>query len=200
MSSSVRRMLLALVVTLGAFAVPRSASAQGTGGDIELNVFHWAMDSRGYLTVNSSQPLGHKEFSFGIVTNWGRKLLEFENGENTLVVENIVTPTFHAAFGVKAGPLELELGLAVPFGIISGDRQPDFAGSPDTPNDDEEFRFSGQAVGNLGVHLKTRFLKTTRGPKIGLGLIVGAYLPTVSQKERFLGTTKAAPEAKLVVD
>jgi OOP family OmpA-OmpF porin len=204
MSSSVRRILLALVVTLGVpfsllVTMPRPAAAQ-SGGDIELNVFHWAMDSRGYLTVNSSQPLGHKEFSFGIVTNWGRKLLEFENGENTLVVENIVTPTFHAAFGVKAGPVELELGVAVPFGIISGDRQPDFTGSPDTPNDDEEFRFSGQGVGNLGVHLKTRFLKTTRGPKIGLGLIVGAYLPTVSEKERFLGTTKAAPEAKLVVD
>src|SRR5688500_10477115 len=176
MSSSVRRMLLALVVTLGAFAVPRSASAQGTGGDIELNVFHWAMDSRGYLTLNSSQPLGHTEFSFGIVTNWGRRLLTFENGPNETVVENVVTPTFHAAFGLKFGAVELELGAAVPFGIVNGDRNPDFEGDPGTPNDNERFEFEGQGVGNVGLHLKTRFMKTTRGPKIGLAAIVGAYL------------------------
>jgi len=199
MNPAARRILIALVVTAGAFALPRSASAQEAGGNLELNVFHWSMDSRGYLTVNSSQPLGNKEFSFGIVTNYGRNLLSFENGDNTMLVQNIVTPTFHAAFGVKISLLELELGVAVPFGIMSGDRDPDFVGLPG-PNDDEEFGFSGQGLGNVGVHLKTRFLKTTRGAKIGVAAIVGAYLPTVSEKDKFLGTTKMAPEALLVLD
>jgi OmpA-OmpF porin, OOP family len=195
---AVRRSLVAGLLA-GALAWPAAASAQEAGGNLELNVFHWAMDSRGYLTVNSSQPLGHTEFSFGIVTNWGRRLLEFENGDNAMVVGNIVTPTLHGAFGLKLGPLELELGVAVPFGIMNGDRDPDFLGEP-TPNDDDRFRFEGQGIGNVGLQLKTRFLKTTRGPKIGLAAIVGAYLPTVSEANRFLGTDKLTPQAILVVD
>ena len=194
------RSLAIAIVAAGALAAPGLAHAQEAGGNLELNTFRFAMDSRGYLTVNSSQPLGHTEFSFGIVTNWGRKLLEFENGDNETIVENVVTPTFHAAVGLKLAGLELELGASVPFGILAGDRNPDELGEPGNPNDDERFRFEGQGVGNVGLHLKTRFLKTTRGPKIGVAAIVGAYLPTVSQKDRFLGTTKLAPEAKLVVD
>ena len=35
-------------------------------GNIDLNAFRPAMDSRGYLTVNASQVLGDKEISFGL--------------------------------------------------------------------------------------------------------------------------------------
>jgi outer membrane protein OmpA-like peptidoglycan-associated protein len=200
-STVVARLSLVAALLGGVAALPGVAHAQDAkGGDIDLNTFHFAMDSRGYLTVNSSQPLGNKEFSFGIVTNWGRKLLSFEDGTDTFVVRNTVTPTFHGAFGLKFGPVELELGVSVPFGITDGERTPKFTNGTPTPNDDDDWTLSGQGIGNVGVHAKARFLKTTRGAKIGLAAIVGAYLPTVSQKSRFLGTTKMAPEAILVVD
>src|SRR5688572_5179416 len=81
---------------------------QPNGGDIDLQAFRPAMDSRGYITVNASQVLGHKELSFGLVTNWGKSVLRFEEGETTYEVENIITPALIAAFGVRAGKLELE--------------------------------------------------------------------------------------------
>ncbi len=201
-SSKNRVLLLATIAALGVLA-PSAARAQ-SAGNTTLDTFHFAMDSRGYLTVNASQVLGHKEFSFGIVTDWGRKLLEFESSTgDTFTVQNVITPTFVFAIGFKLGPAELEVGVSAPFGIMSGDRNPDFEGGPPptpTPNDDDGFKLEGQGLGNVGVHLKSRFLKTTRGAKIGLAAIVGAYLPTVSQKDRFLGTDGVMPQGMLVVD
>jgi outer membrane protein OmpA-like peptidoglycan-associated protein len=188
---------------LGAVALVGSAPAahaEDEAGNVDINPFRFSLDSRGYLTVNASQVLGHKEASFGIVTNWGRELLAFEDGTDTFVIKNVVTPTLHGAFGLKLGPAELELAVSLPFAIMNGDRSPDFDNGTPTPNDDENFELSGQGLGNIGVHLKTRFLKTSRGPKVGLGLIVSALLPTGSQKDRFLADDGLSPQILGVFD
>ena len=86
---------------------------------------------RGYLTLNASQVLGNKELSFGLVTDWGYKLLSFEgDNDTTMSIDNVITPTLIGAFGLKLGGAELELGVGVPFVVVSGDRGPDFAGDP----------------------------------------------------------------------
>src|SRR5690606_10318331 len=156
---------LMAVGALAAGAVPARAQV---GGDIDLNAFRPAIDSRGYITVNASQVLGHLEPSFGLVTNWGYKVLEFEQGDNIYEVTNVITPTLIAALGLKLGPIELEPGISLPFQVISGDENPDFAGDPAIPNDDEKFGFDGQGIGDLGLHLKWRILSTSKGPGIGL--------------------------------
>src|SRR5512143_465927 len=140
-------------------ALVSTPAAAQQAGDVPLDTFHPAMDSRGYLTVNASQVLGHKELSFGLGSlDWGYKMLNFEGGGNTYDVNNIVTATLIAAFGLKAGPAELEFGASLPFGIVGGDRGPDFTGMPG-PNDDKDFKLSSQGLGNIGLHFKTRFLK-----------------------------------------
>ena len=201
--SSWCRPLLAALPALALAAItthaPRAAHAQA--GDVNINNFHHAMDSRGYLTVNASQVLGHLELSFGLVTDWGYKLLSFEGDGGTFTsIDNIISPTLIGAMGFKAGPAELELGVGLPFVIVSGDRGPDFPGDPGTPNDDERFKISGQGLGNIAIHLKTRFLKTTRGPRIGLGLIGSLYLPTASKPHKFLGDDKITPQVLLILD
>ncbi|MEZ4401012.1 MAG: OmpA family protein [Kofleriaceae bacterium] len=188
--------LAAVVATL--VAAPTLARAQA--GDMNVNPFHHAMDSRGYLTVNASQVLGNKEFAFGLVTDWGYKLVALEEGGNSFTVTHIVTPTLLAAAGLKLGPAELEFGATVPFVIVSGDRGPDFEGDINTTADDQAWGFSGQGVGSIGLHLKTRFLKTSRGPKVGLGLIGSVYLQQLGDKNRFIGESKLAPQVMAVLD
>src|SRR4051812_35522920 len=92
-------------------ALVSSASAQPAGGDVPLDTFKPAMDSRGYLTVNASQVLGNKEFSFGLgALDWGYKMLGFGDqdacgsgtGTGCYQVQNMVTATLIAAFGLKA--------------------------------------------------------------------------------------------------
>ena len=182
-------------------ALATSASAQNAdGGDLPLDTFKPAMDSRGYLTVNASQVLGHKEVSFGLgALDWGYKMLGFgeknncdtvNSGAACYQVQNMFTATLIGAVGLKAGPAELELGLSVPLVIMSGDRGPDSDnGTPNNPNDDLFYNFSGQGLGNIGIHAKTRFLKTSRPPHLGLGVIASLYLPTANPKQKWLGDT-----------
>ncbi len=194
-----RTLRLGFAVAVAAvIAVPSLARAQA--GDLSINPFHHAMDSRGYLTVNASQVLGHGDLAFGLVTDWGYKLVSLENGTQTLTIDNMVSPTLLAAAGLKLGPAEIEFGATVPFVIMAGDRNPDDPGLPADPNDNREFQLSGQGLGNVGLHVKTRFLKTSRGPKIGLGLVASFYLPTVSEKGKFLGDDKLTPQVMGILD
>src|SRR5688572_33485998 len=90
-----------------------SAPALAQGGDVPLDTFKPAMDSRGYLTVNASQVLGHKELSFGIgALDWGYKMLQLGDGDTCdtdtgmpcYSINNVITATLIGAFGLKAGP------------------------------------------------------------------------------------------------
>jgi OOP family OmpA-OmpF porin len=177
----VRTACAAIVASIvGAVAPVRAEPA----GNIDLNAFRPAMDSRGYLTVNASQVLGDKEFSFGLGSlDWGHGLLKLNAGTNTYEIEDIISATLIGAFGIHAGPLELEFGASVPFLIMSGDRGPDVGMM--------QFKLDGQGIGNVGLHFKTRLLKTSRRPGIGLGLIASVYLPTTNPTDRFLGEAKA---------
>jgi outer membrane protein OmpA-like peptidoglycan-associated protein len=149
-------------------------------GNIDLNAFRPAMDSRGYLTVNASQVLGDRELSFGLGSlDWGRGLLKLDANGNSYSIDNIISATLIGAFGIHVGPLELEFGASIPLLIMSGDRGPD--------DGDKQFKLDGQGLGNIGVHFKTRVLKTSRAPHVGLGVIASLYLPTTNPTDRFLG-------------
>ena len=189
-----------LVASLVMAAGAPHAAAQ-SAGNIDLSGFRPAIDSRGYLTVNASQVLGHTEFSFGLGSlDWGYKLLDFTAGNNDYVVSNIITATLIAAVGVKAGPVELEFGASAPLRIMNGERTPAFEGVPSDPNDDQQFKIDGQGVGNIGLHLKTRFLKTSRPPNVGLGIVASVYLPTTDPKDAWLGEDKLVPQIMAIVD
>jgi OOP family OmpA-OmpF porin len=189
-----------LVAVLGVALAASPARAQ-SGGTMELGIFRPAMDSRGYLTINASQVLGHNELAFGLgALDWGHHLLKLENGNNTYSIDNIFTATLIAAYGLKFGPIELELGASMPLRLMSGDRNPDILGDPANPNDDKLFAIDGQGLGSIGLHAKTRFLKTSHAPFIGLGVIASVYLPTTSTKERFLGEEAAVPQVIGILD
>ncbi len=171
------------------------------GGNIDLNVFRPAIDSRGYLTVNASQVLGDVEVSFGLgALDWGYKLLDFDANGAQYSVDNIISATLIGAFGKHIGPLELELAVSVPLTIMSGDRGPNDLGEPGNANDDRDFKIDGQGIGNVGLHLKTRFLKTSRPPHVGLGVIASVFLGTTDPKNRFLGEDQLTPQIMGILD
>src|SRR3984885_9978593 len=157
-----------VVGVAGVVASASTASAQ-SAGDVPLDTFKPAMDSRGYITVNASQVLGDKEFSFGLGSlDYGHNLLKLGDGSTCAEttgaacyqVNNMVTATLIGAFGIHAGPAELEFGASIPFVIMSGDRGPDFV-DPTNSNNNQSFSLSGQGLGDIGLHFKTRFIKTS---------------------------------------
>jgi len=54
-----------------------SVASADPAGDITIDTFRPAIDSRGYFTVNASQTLGDKDFSFGLESlDYGHHLLD----------------------------------------------------------------------------------------------------------------------------
>src|SRR5262245_44161648 len=181
------RSLLALLIV----GLAPAAAAQ-PAGNLTLDPFRPAIDSRGYLTVNASQVLGDREVSFGLGSlDWGRHLLTLDGSGNQYSINNMITATLIGAVGLHVGPAELEFGASVPLTIMNGDRGPDLISQD--PNQTKLYRVDGQGVGNIGLHLKTRFLKTSTGPHIGVGVIASLYLPTIDPKDRFLGDDQFVP-------
>jgi len=175
-------------------------AAADVGGNIDLSGFRPAMDSRGYLTINASQTLGDREVSFGLgALDWGRGMLTLDGQGNTYSIDNTISATLVAAFGLHVGPLELELGASAPFRIMNGDRGPDLIDAAN-PNNNKDYRISGQGLGNVGLHFKTRFLKTSKRPYVGLGVIASVYLPTTSPKGSFLGEGGVVPQVMGIAD
>ncbi len=190
---------LSCVCALGALVSASEAVAQ-PAGDIPIDPFRPAIDSRGYLTINASQTLGHKEVSFGLgALSWGHKLLAMEDGSSTYAVDDVITATLVGAVGLRLGPADLQLGVSLPLSIMSGDRGPDDLGVAGDPNDDQRYGVEGQGLGNAALHLKTRLLKSSRPPHVGLGVIASLYLPTATA-ERFLGEAKLTPQVIGILD
>ena len=188
----------ALVLCVMLVVCPQAALAQ-SGGSIDLGFFRPAMDSRGMLSVNASQVLGPGELSFGLVSAWGTGLLRFDSGTATYEVQNVLTPTLIGAIGMRPLGLELELGVALPFGVMSGDRGPDSdGGTPTDPNDDRRWQFSGQGIGDLTVQGKLR-LRNTSGGRTGLAVIGSLGLPTAAA-DRWIGERALVPGGGVVVD
>lgn len=183
-----------LAIALAALAAPSTATAQA----IAIDEFRPAIDSRGFLTLNASQTLDHGEMSFGLGSlQWGRKLLSFENGPASYSVDNMISATLVGALGLRLGAVPLEVGVALPFTIMSGSRGPDALGDPSDPNDDKLYRLAGQGVGDLGLHVKARVARVGR---VGLGVIGSVYIPTGETRDPFLGEAATTPQLVAVAD
>jgi len=185
---------LAIAAALLLLVTARTAVAQ-PAGDLPLDTFRPAVDSRGLITVNASQPLGDREVSFGLgALAWGHKLLAFDDGTNQYSVTDVITATLIAAYGIHIGPAELELGGSLPLTILTGDRGAIGTG----PND--ALQLGEQGVGNIGLHLKTRFIKSSRPPHLGVGMIASVYLPTADPKQSWMGDDQLTPQLIGIVD
>ena len=163
---------LACSVALGVASPARAQNAQGQTFNLQL--FRPAVDSKGYITVNASQILGHLDFSIGLVGTWAHNVLNLSGPlaggtpgqKSSLAVSDLITPQIQAALGLFKW---IEIGISLPVQIMFGDRGPDYK-SPDDKNQNSDLTFSGQFVGDIGFHLKGRFLNTSKYP-VGLGLL-----------------------------
>jgi OmpA-OmpF porin, OOP family len=188
--------LLAATVGLGS-----TAHAQLTNAPIDLQIFRSAMDSKGFITLNSSAVLGQAEVSFGLVTAYARRPLSFTGtpATNTFAVENVITPSLQAAVGFTKLPhLGIELGLVLPLTVLSGRGMPNNPPLIGQPNSGTEFTFTKQGLGDLQIHPKLRFLNATRGG-LGLAVIPSVILGT-GDKNGFLGEGKTIFQPTVVVD
>src|SRR6476646_9985360 len=72
----------ALIAALvGSVGFAGSARAQLTNAPVDLQIFRPAMDSKGFITLNSSAVLGQFDTSFGLVVSYAHKPLTLNGGQ-----------------------------------------------------------------------------------------------------------------------
>ena len=146
-STPLVRLAAAAGLACTALAAAASPARAAPGGDIPLDGFRPAVDSRGFVTVDGADVLARGQPSFGLVTTWARGLLALDGDGAHYAVDDVISPTLVGAVGLGA---RLELGLSLPFGVVAGDRAPD--GGAAAIGD----AITAQGLGDLGLHAKLR--------------------------------------------
>ncbi|MBK8481839.1 MAG: OmpA family protein [Proteobacteria bacterium] len=206
-----RRLGAALLLSLALLVPCSRALAQVSGGPVDLQLFRPAIDSKGYITLDASQVLGHLNLSFGLVLNYARRPFSIAgpptggtwcadpstpgtacSPEARLLsryqVKNLATGQLQAAVGLFR---HLELGIGLPLTLWDGDTTPN-------PAARDHGSIDAQGVGDLVLHLKGRILDTSRYP-VGLALVTSVTLPT-GDEHAFLGSGRVGLLPRLVVD
>jgi len=203
---------LQLSLIAAAALLTSAARAQENLQSIDIQLFRPAIDSKGYITLNSSQVLRHLDISFGLVVNYSHNPLNLAAptqgnvwctadpsypgcaaGQPNVIgsrfdVINMVTGNLQAAIGLFK---HFEVGIGLPISGWNGDTNPN-------PKTDNQGHTAAQGVGDLGLHLKGRLLNTSRHP-VGLGGVVSFTFPT-GDKENFLGSGRVGIHPSVVVD
>src|SRR2546423_3433983 len=187
------RAALFLAFPLVVLASPRARAQDASAPAFSLQNFRPAVDSKGYVTVNASQILGHLDFSLGLVGSYAHDVLHLSGQGATLDVEHYLTPQLQFALGLFKW---VEVGLSLPVHIMFGSRAPKFTDAD--PNHDDTLSFAGQYVGDLGFHAKARFLNTSKYP-VGLALLFSLYAPSGDAK-KFLGEGQVTVRPEVIVD
>ena len=160
----------------------------------DLQLFRPAIDSRGYVTVNSSKLLGHLDFSLGLQGSWAFQPLTLQldagsryggdsagpevSNTRTFAIEHLISPQFQFAIGLWKW---VELGIGLPLGIAMGRReQCDSNGENcagyNQAGISDQLRFTQVMLSDVGLHAKVRILDPMSFP-IGIAALISGYLP-----------------------
>ncbi|HXU69913.1 MAG TPA: OmpA family protein [Polyangia bacterium] len=186
------RHALAFAILLALPSTPARAQ-DATAPAFSLQDFRPAIDSKGYITVNASSILGHLDFSLGLVGSYAHDVLSLSGQGAQLRVEHLLTPQLQFALGLFKW---VEVGLSLPVHIMFGERGPKLTDAD--PNQNNSLSFSGQFVGDLGLHAKARFINTSKYP-VGLALLFSLYAPSGDAK-KFLGEGQVTLRPEIIVD
>ncbi len=194
--SSLSRHLAVVVCLAGVLSLGRIARAQNASAQtFNLQLFRPAVDSKGFVTVNASQVLGHLDWSLGLVGTWAHDVLDLTGpNKSRFDVSNLITPQLQVALGLFK---YFEIGVSLPIHIMSGSRGPSYT-SPDDGHFSSGLTFGAQYVGDIGIHLKGRLLNSSRYP-IGIGVLASIYAPSGDGK-RFLGEGQTTFRPELILD
>lgn len=202
---SSRRGAWLVVAAFALCALPAGGSAQDAtlhGGGMDLHLFRPAIDTRGYFSVNGSEVMPHKEFSFGLVLDAGFGILRYNgfiddpNGaaDDAAQQNRIVRQAFTGTFMFNYGVIDrLVFGISLPITFFRGHevQVPDRVGlggtcvgatSAGCLYNYDAGGLRSQGVGDLTLHVKARLLNLGKLP-VGIAVTLRAGFPTAKTTE-----------------
>ena len=162
---------------------------------MDLHLFRPAVDTRGYFSVNGSEVMPHKEFSFGLVLDAGFGILRYNgfindpnvSAEDAARQNRIARQAFTGTFMFNFGIIDrLVVGLQLPITFFRGHavQTPDQNGGSCLQgsttclyNLEPAAGLRSQGVGDLTLHVKARLLNLGEFP-VGIAVTLRTGFPT----------------------
>ena len=180
-------MVCALLV-LCAMAPMRTEAQKLREGGFDLRLFRHAVDSKGLASVNGTDILGHKSYSFGLILDGAFRLVPYEGFKNDgtkrpeqarrehYLVDQVFTGVLHFNFGLFD---KVVVGAQLPIIVVGGPNvtAPGAPGEPGDYNLGASGGLDHQGIGNIVLQAKYRILRMESAP-IGLAAILQVGLPT----------------------
>src|SRR5690606_28547123 len=165
---------LAFALVLGSIfwaATVANAQELENGGGVDIVLFRPAIDSKGHITVNGTEVLGHLDYAFGLILDAGIGMMPYRGfAEDDTVggadaprerdlVDVMVSGTFSFNLGIKNWlvlgvqlPVRLTRGAAV--SALMNDGTPFYNGGTSPVR-----ALSNEGIGDLTIHAKARLLR-----------------------------------------
>jgi len=185
----------AAALVLGLCALSNVSVAQVatlSDGGMDLHLFRPAVDSRGYFSVNGTEVMPHKDFSFGLVLDAGFGILRYNGfvndpdgaadtaGRQSRIAKQAFTGTFMFNIGLVD---RLVLGIQLPITFFRGDavQTPPLGGActlgAGCLYNNQAGGLRSQGVGDLTLLVKARLLNLGEYPA-GIAVTLRAGFPT----------------------
>ncbi len=164
-------------LTFGAGLVANAAWAQervppSNGDGMDTHLFRPAVDSKGFFAVDGSEVLGARDYSFGLILDYGRNLIRTNPEREEAGGEALVPHSFQGTFGFNYGLGGIAIvGLRVPVLLMSGDPV-NRIGPNDATYDSGQLDL--QTIGSPVLLGKLRILGVERGLGLAAVMQVGA--------------------------
>ncbi len=162
---------LTILATFGIREVHAQSVPVSNSDGFDTHLFRPAMDSKGLFSVNGSEIIGAKEFSVGLVIDYGRNLLRVTDlGQRSAqLIDHSFQGTAMFNYGIAN---RFTVGLAVPVNLMSGNEQFTPAGAAVLAGWGPG-QLDSQTIGFVGLHSKLRLLRVDKGLGVALGMQLG---------------------------
>ncbi len=149
---------------------------EGNGDGMDIHLFQPAVDSKGFVSVNGADILGHKDFSLGLILDYGYQMMPLNGGHGA---DELVKHAFQGTlqFDYGLGNIVV-LGISAPVILTYGDPANDIGPTGATYDDD---KLNGQALGHIALHAKFRLIDPSNG--LGLAFIAKAGVETAGSND-----------------
>ncbi|NUP09401.1 MAG: OmpA family protein [Polyangiaceae bacterium] len=165
-------------VALALVAVAPEAQAQSEtlsneNGGANAHLFRPPVDSKGFITVNGTDVVGHLDFSLGLFLDYGYGIMPLTEGKHGEDADYLLTHSFQGTLQFNLGVANLlTFGIAVP--VVLAGIQPNIENvGPTGGLYDVEEHFA-QGLEFIALNAKIRIIRPYDKPSIGLaGILQG---------------------------
>lgn len=140
----------------------------GTGADTHL--FRPPIDSKGFLSTNGADIVGHLDFSLGLILDYGYGIMPTTRGESSDEGKHLLQHSFQGTLQLNLGIANVVVvGLSAPVVLAGHERARDIGPTGALYTSEGNF---AQGIEHVAAHAKVRIVRPLDRPSIGLAAIV----------------------------